>query len=70
MNKYFHMIPLWKFPIKLPVELPVRSGPRCGQLWPSLWPEPDLATRGATRGQGTKASLLGSAWLYFELIFG
>ena len=23
MNKYFHMIPLWKSPIKLPVELPV-----------------------------------------------
>ena len=36
INKYFHMIPLWKSPIKLPVELPVelaqdlggRSGPR------------------------------------------
>ena len=24
MNKYFHMIPLWKSPIKLPVELPVK----------------------------------------------
>ena len=23
INKYFHMIPLWKSPIKLPVELPV-----------------------------------------------
>ena len=23
MNKYFHMIPLWKSPIKLPLELPV-----------------------------------------------
>ena len=22
-NQYFHMIPLWKSPIKLPVELPV-----------------------------------------------
>ena len=23
INKYFHMIPLWKSPTKLPVELPV-----------------------------------------------
>ena len=23
INRYFHMIPLWKSPIKLPVELPV-----------------------------------------------
>ena len=23
INQYFHMIPLWKSPIKLPVELPV-----------------------------------------------
>ena len=23
INKYFHMIPLWKSPSKLPVELPV-----------------------------------------------
>ena len=23
INKYFHMIPLWKSPIKLPMELPV-----------------------------------------------
>ena len=27
INKYFHMIPLWKSPIKLPVELPVDSYP-------------------------------------------
>ena len=25
LNKYFHMIPLWKSPIKLPVELPVEA---------------------------------------------
>ena len=25
INKYFHMIPLWKSPIKLPVELPVAN---------------------------------------------
>ena len=25
INKYFHMIPLWKSPIKLPVELPVEA---------------------------------------------
>ena len=24
INKYFHMIPLWKSPIKLPVELPMK----------------------------------------------
>ena len=37
--KYFHMIPLWKSPIKLPVELPVgatrwsyRWDPRCGGM--------------------------------------
>ena len=25
INKYFHMIPLWRSPIKLPVELPVEQ---------------------------------------------
>ena len=32
INKYFHMIPLWKSPIKLPVELPVELPPMicCG----------------------------------------
>ena len=35
INTYFHMIPLWKSPIKLPVELPV---------------ELRIATRGVTRG--------------------
>ena len=46
-NEYFHMIPLWKSPIKLPVELPGSLGldPRCGAIWsflldqPSTWPE-------------------------------
>ena len=42
--KYFHMIPLWKSPIKLPVELPVAIDPAvellllklCSQLLPRL----------------------------------
>ena len=43
MNKYFHMIPLWKSPIKLPVELPAMAAP-----WPAC--SDDAApTRGATR---------------------
>ena len=29
INKYFHMIPLWKCPIKLPVEPPVEPPELC-----------------------------------------
>ena len=35
INKYFHMIPLWKSPIKLPVELPVDSNSRPSTAQPS-----------------------------------
>ena len=43
INEYFHMIPLWKSPIKLPVEatrgkLPVESYPwAAAELQPPLW---------------------------------
>ena len=30
INKYFHMIPSWKSPMKLPVELSMTQAPRCG----------------------------------------
>ena len=35
-NKDFHMIPLWKSPIKLPVDLPVELPVDVG-FGPSLW---------------------------------
>ena len=37
-NKYFHMIPLWKSPIKLLVELPVEQPPATTRLvGPPTW---------------------------------
>ena len=35
-NNNFHMIPLWKSPIKLPVELPVAIDPAVEPLLPRL----------------------------------
>ena len=40
--KNFHMIPLWKSPIKLPVELPV-AATRCG--YPLRLPVASVQTR-------------------------
>ena len=39
INKYFHMIPLWKSPIKLPVELPVEASHRDAGA-PQRFPRP------------------------------
>ena len=44
INKYFHMIPLWKSPIKLPMELPVDLGIPAG-IWGSLLASGDRSTK-------------------------
>ena len=42
INKYFHMIPLWKSPSKLPLELPYKATVCCAhhQVWTAAKVEP------------------------------
>ena len=45
INKYFHMIPLWKSPIKLPVELPVEATRGTTRRSQRLTRDPEHASR-------------------------
>ena len=57
INKYFHLIPLWKSPLKLPVELPVELpvGPAIDSYeLLSLLPGPDSRSLDQIPGPGTQ----------------
>ena len=46
LDKYFHMIPLWKSPIELPMELPVELASNGRFQWPPVAASPMKSTHG------------------------